>query len=316
VSLALLQVPGRLRTAATCVALVVSTGLAGGLTLVPAAADAAQPAIASPPSAPRHVAASQTGAGKVTVTWDAPTSEGSSAITGYGVGWSTGQSGSGMSAAATARSATFVEMPKGTFTFSVAAANTTGEGPRVSVKATVTKAAPAPTAAVSAGTITAGNPVTFSGTGSPETWVDIERARPGRPFVWLTSTEVDAAGTFAVTRSPKYTATYRVVGASGSRSSTHKVVVKNKLDLTSTQTAARTYRLAGTVFPAHDGQAVALSSQGADGTWATLVTVHTDAKGHWSYKHTYAARTWTFRARSEATTLNAAGSARLTVPVS
>jgi hypothetical protein len=316
VSLALLQVPGRLRTAATCVALVVSTGLAGGLTLVPAAADATGLPIASPPSAPRHVAASQTAAGKVTVTWSAPTSEGSSAITGYDVGWSTGQSGNGMSAAATARSATFVEMPKGTFTFSVAAVNTAGSGPRVSVKATVTRAAPAPTSSVSADTITAGDPVTLSGTGTPETWVDIERARPGRPFAWLTNTEVDAAGTFAVTRSPKYTATYRVVGASGSRSVTHKVVVKNKLDLSATQTTGRTYRLTGTVFPAHDGQAVALSSKRADGTWAALVTVHTDAQGNWAYKHTYAARSWTFRARSAATTLNAAGSARLTVTVS
>ena len=52
---------------------------------------------------------------------------------------------------------------------------------------------------------------------------------------------------------------------------------------------------------------MALSSKRADGTWAALVTVHTDAKGHCAYKPTYAARTWTFRARSAATTLNAAG---------
>jgi hypothetical protein len=320
VSLALLQVPGRLRTAATCAALVVSTGLAGGLALLPVAADAAQvPAAATAagtPSVPRHVAAAQTAPGKVTVTWDAPTSEGSSAITGYDVGWSTGQSGSGTTVDGAERSATFVEMSKGTFTFSVAAVNGSGQGTRASVTATVTTGAPAPTSAVSAATITAGSPVTVSGKGTASTWVDVERALPGKPWTWLGSTEVATDRTFAFTRTPPYTATYRVVGASGARSVARKVVVRNRVDLAATRTGTRTYRLAGTVFPAKDGQAVALASKQADGTWAALATVHTDAKGHWSYQRTYAARTWTFRARSAATTRNAAGSAVLAVPVS
>jgi hypothetical protein len=262
------------------------------------------------------VTATQTAPGKVTVTWDAPTSAGSSAITGYGVGWSTGQSGNGMDAAAADRSATFVEMPAGTFTFSVAATNASGDGPRASVEATVTQGAPAPSSAVSAGTITAGSRVTVSGVGTPGTWVDLEQALPGKPYAWLTSTQADDTGAFAFPRSPKYTSTFRVVGASGAHGVARKVVVRNRLDLAATRTATRTYRLAGTVFPAKDGQAVTLTSQRADGTWAALATVHTDASGHWSYQHTYAARSWTFRGRSAATTRNAGGSAVLTVAVS
>jgi hypothetical protein len=320
VSLALLQVSGRLRTAATCAALVVSTGLAGSLALLPVGADAAQvPAVATTagtPSVPLHVAAAQTAPGTVTVTWDAPTSEGSSAITGYDASWSTGQSGFGKSVDATERSATFVEMSKGTYTFSVDAVNAVGHGAAASVRATVTTSPPAPTSAVSATTIIAGSPVTVSGTGTPSTFVDVERALPGKPWTWLGNTEVGTDRTFAFTRSPKYTATYRVVGAGGARSVARQVVVRNRVDLAATRTATRTYRLAGTVFPAKDGQAVALSSKRADGTWAALATVHTNASGHWSYQRTYAARTWTFRARSAATTRNAAGSAVLAVPVS
>ena len=319
-SIAPLQVSGRLRTAAACVALAVSTALTGGLALIPASADAAQVALAGAsltgtPSVPRQVTAEQTAAGKVTVTWDAPTSEGSSAISGYDVGWSTGQSGGGMSVAATERSATLVEMPKGTFTFWVAAVNGVGSGPRVSLKRTVTKGAPAPTSAVSTGTVTAWRHVTISGTGTAGTWVDLERALPGEPFVWMTSTQVDHTGSFAFTRAPHNTATFRVVGASGAHSVARTVVVRNRLDLTATRTATRTYRLAGTVSPAHDGQAVALAFKRADGSWAALVRVHTNANGHWSYERTYAARSWTFRARSAATTRNAAGSAALSVAV-
>ena len=87
------------------------------------------------------------------------------------------------------------------------------------------------------------------------------------------------------------------------------------MDLTATRTATRTYRLAGTVLPAHQDQAVALALKRSDGSWAALVSVHTDANGHWSYKRTYAAHAWTFRARSAATTRNAAGSAALSVTV-
>jgi nuclear transport factor 2 (NTF2) superfamily protein len=81
------------------------------------------------------------------------------------------------------------------------------------------------------------------------------------------------------------------------------------------RTATRTYRLAGTVLPAHQDQAVALAFKRPDGSWRALVRVHNNAKGHWSFKRTYAPRAWTFRARSAATTRNAAGSDVLSVTV-
>jgi hypothetical protein len=79
--------------------------------------------------------------------------------------------------------------------------------------------------------------VTISGTG---TWVDLERAVAGKPFVWMTSTEVDHTGTFAFTRAPHNTATFRAVGASGAHSVARPVVVRNQRDLTATRTATRT----------------------------------------------------------------------------
>lgn len=306
----------RTRAITSCLTLLVAAGLAGGIAVAPASASVSVAQVAAAtPSAPTSVTAGQTGAGRVTVTWKAPTDEGSSPITGYDVGFSAGQWGNGRTVAAADRSAAFVELAKGSYTFFVTAVNSAGQGKQVSVPVTVTTGAPAPTMAVSATTLTAGGRLTVSGRGAPDTEVGLERALPGRAYVPIGSIVVDGTGSYTDTRTVRNTATYRVRGASGATRAGVRVVVRNRMDIAATRTAVRTYRLSGTVFPARDGQLVSLGTRRADGSYASLASVRTDATGHWSYKRTYAAGTYTFRARSAATTLNAPKAVTLTVAV-
>ena len=306
----------RTRAIASCATLMVAAGLAGGVAIAPAsAAGSVAQVAAATPSAPTSVTAGQAGAGRVTVTWKAPASEGSSPVTGYDVGFSAGEWGNGRTVAATDRSTAFVDLAKGSYSFSVAAVNAAGQGKRVTVPVTVSTGAPAPTVAVSATTLTAGGRLTISGRGTPDSELGLERALPGRAYVPIGSIVVDGTGSYTDTRTVRNTATYRVRGASGATRAGIKVVVRNRMDIAATRTAVRTYRLSGTVFPAHDGQQVSLGTRRADGSYASLASVRTDATGHWSYKRTYAAATYTFRARSAATTLNAPKAITLTVAV-
>ena len=269
----------------------------------------------STPSVPTSVTAGQTGAGRVTVTWKAPAGEGSSPVTGYDVGFSADQWGTGRTVPATDRSAAFVDLARGSYTFSVAAVHSAGAGKRVTVPVTVTTGAPAPTVAVSATTLTAGGRLTVSGRGTPDSELSLERALPGRAYVPIGSIAADGTGSYTDTRTVRHTATYRVRGASGATRAGLEVVVRNRMDIAATRTAERTHRLSGTVFPARDGQLVSLGTRRADGSYAALASVHTDATGRWSYKRAYAARPYTFRARSAATTLNAPKAVTLSVDV-
>ena len=89
------------------------------------------------PGKPRSVTAVQTGRGKVTVRWAAPTAAGSAPITSYDVGYSAGQWGNGKSVRASARSTVFSGLAAGRYTFSVSAVNAAGQSVRTSFKATV-----------------------------------------------------------------------------------------------------------------------------------------------------------------------------------
>ncbi len=308
----------RSRAAACAAALVVSTALAGGAALAPASAVTAQ-ASTTVASKPLNFTAKQTGPGEVTLRWSPPANASTSNITSYEPGYSGGEWGDGTSVGPDRRSVVFHDLGKGALTFSVAAFSGDNWGARVSVPLTVSPGAPAPSAAVSRTTLVAGQRLTISGKGYPGSWVSIERALPGKAYASVgNGVQTDATtGSYSYTQKVSATATWRVRGGSGAVSGGHKVVAKNALTLAATRTAVRTYTLSGTVAPAVDGQAVTLATRRSDGTYAALATVHTGRLGKWSYSHTYpSVRTYTFRARSVATTRNAANSVTLAVPVS
>jgi hypothetical protein len=294
------------------VLLAAATGLAG-TALVAAPAQAA----ATRPSGPRSVTVANPSAGTVKVSWAAPASTGGSPITRYTIGWSTGQAGGGAQTGAAARSYSFHDFPKGTFTFSVFATNAVGDSTHVSKQFTVTTGGLAPSIAASATRLTAGSTLTLSGKGYAGSWLTLERALPGGAWTALpNSIQAASTGAWHTTLTVKNTASYRIRGGSGAVSAGRKVVVANRMTLTATNTAGRTYTLAGTVYPGSAGQVVTLATKGADGTYSTLTTVTTDATGHWSWNHTFAAATYDLRAVSTATTRNAAGTAILSLPVS
>jgi hypothetical protein len=313
-------VPVRHRTAATLCAALLLAGLGATARFAAPAEAAPQPGSAAQtgtkPSAPRAVAARLTAPGRVTVTWDAPSNEGSSAVTGYTVIFSTGQAGGGTPAAATDRSAVLGPLTKGSYTFSVLATNAAGDGPQASTSLAV-PAANAPMTTVSASSIVSGDSLTVSGQGARSSTVRLQRALPGGSWTTLASLPTDGSGAFSDTRVERYTARYRVLSATGVASAISTVTAKGRVTAGAVRNAVRTYTLSGYVYPAHTGQPVALASQRADGTYAALATVRTSSTGHWTYKHTYpAVRSYTLRARSAATTRNAAGSTVLDVPVS
>ncbi len=305
------------RLASLCV-LTLTIG-AGGVALVAAPAMASTvstPATtaASLPSAPLHVTASQTGVGQVTSRWSAPTSAGASAITGYDVGYSAGEWGNGGGVPSTARSDVFSHLANGPYLFSVAAVNKVDMGQRVFVPVTVT-GLKTPTQTVSRTTLTAGDTMTVSGLGSPGARLTLDRALPGQPFRPLATVTVDGRGHYARTVTVAYTATYRSRGVTGLVSHANKVVAQDRMTFGSARNAFRTYTLSGKVYPARKGQLVKLSYLNGS-SYTPLASVSTDQYGRWSYKHTYNfTKTYTFKAVSAATTLNASKSVTLKVAV-
>ena len=306
----------RSRTAVCAAALVVSTALVGGATLAPASALTAQ-AGTTTPSKPLKFSAKQTGPGEVTLRWSKPANAATSHITSYAPGYSGGEWGNGTSVGPGQHSVVFRDLAKGALTFSVLAFSGDTMGARASAKLTVSPGAPAPSAAVSRTTLVAGGKLRVSGKGAIDSGVTLERAFPGKAYKYVSYVQTDATGHYAFSQKVSATATWRVRGGSGAVSRGHKVVAKNAVTLGAVRTAARTYTLSGTVAPAVAGQAVTLATRRSDGTYAALATVHTGRLGKWSYQHTYpSVRTYTFRARSVATTRNAANSVTLAVPVS
>jgi len=291
---------------------------AGGVALAagPATASTATTSVKaiSLPSAPLHVTASQTGVGQVTIRWSAPTSEGSSGITGYVARFSTSQSGGGGPVPSTARRDVFSGLDNGSYTLAVAAMNKVGTGREVSVPVTVT-GLKTPTLAVSRTTLTGGDKLTLSGQGSPGARLTLDRALPGQPFRPLVAVTVDSRGHYARTVTVTHTATYRSRGVTGLVSHATRVVARDRMTFGAVRNAFRTYTLSGKVYPATKGQLVKLSYLNGS-RYSTLASVSTDQYGRWSYKHTYNfTKTYTFKAVSAATAVNASKAVTLKVAV-
>ena len=97
----------------------------------------AKVSVPSLPSAPRNLSASMS-AGNLTVTWDAPSSSGASAITGYDLAWNSGSTNGSAQLAATSTSYSITSVTAGqTYSISVTAANSSGSGPSASINYTV-----------------------------------------------------------------------------------------------------------------------------------------------------------------------------------
>ena len=267
------------------------------------------------PSAPLDVHASQTGPGRVTITWNPPTSQGNSAVTGYGAGYSTGQSGNGSTVPAAARSAVFTGLANRAYSFSVAAENDAGSGPRVSVDVTV--AAPdkkTPTESVSARRLVAGKKLTVSGTGVPRARLTLDRALPGHKFKAIRTVMVGTNGRYSTTITVTHTGRYRTRGATGLVSVSHKVVVQNRMKVRSVRNGFRTYTLSGTVYPASKGQVVKIYYVQRDGTYLLFATRHTDRAGRWTYKYTFDfSKKYTLKVVSVRTALNASNTAKFKI---
>lgn len=320
--------PGALRSLAVAALSVSLAGVvaAGPATATPAGTAGELPvalrtasASSALPSVPLRVTATLVGPGRVKVAWAAPSSAGSTPVTGYVVTYLTSQSGGGQGVGATARTAEFtgLETTRYTYSFAVWASNAAGDGPRVTVPLTVpTPPVTTPTQTVSRTTLVTGDRLTISGRGKPGTRVTIDRALPGRAFIALATVTVDSAGRYTHTTTPRFTATYRTRTAAGLVSKATKVVAQNRLSLGATRQAFRTYAVGGLVLPAVKGQRVNLYATNASGSYVLLGVRYTDVNGRWSFSHRYSAtRTYAFKAVSVATAVNASGAKLLSVVV-
>lgn len=287
-----------------------TVGLGLGVSALAAPATAA----GTVPSAPRNVTAAVSGS-TVTVRWAAPSSAGSSRITGYSVGYSAGQFGNGGEVAASARTDVFRHLSDGTYSFSVAADNAAGEGKRIFYVVNVGKHQ-GPSLAASPTVIVAGQQASVFGIWKPGSRITLDRKLPGGTFHAVSTILVARDGSYLHNVTFNHNAVYRTRTGSGLTSNTQRVLVRSRMSLTVVRNATRTYTLAGNVAPASKGQAVTVSYRNGS-AWTALGTVHTDASGHWSFKHTYGAtQTYTFKVAAAATTLNAPNSVTRQVAVS
>jgi hypothetical protein len=149
----------------------------------------------------------------------------------------------------------------------------------------------------------------------PGARLTLDRALPGQPFRPLATVTVDSRGHYARTLTVANTATYRSRGVTGLVSHANKVVAQDRMTFGAVRNAFRTYTLSGKVYPARKGQLVKLSYLNGS-SYTPLASVSTDQYGRWSYKHTYNfTKTYTFKAVSAATTLNASKAVTLKVAV-
>ena len=258
------------------------------------------------PSAPQHLLARQTGVGQVTLTWDDPSSSGSSRVTSFEPGWSTGQSGGGTSVPAGRHSAVFSGLGTGRYSFSVDAVNAAGPSERVATSPALVVGA-APSLAASAGRVVAGQRLTLSGLARPGSKVTLERALPRASYRRLAVVTAGRTGAYAVRVSPTATATYRARMNGGTPSGAATVPVASRVTTAATRTGTCTYRLRGSVFPAVARQLVTVRSR-TTGAYTTLGTARTDRRGRWTLRHRFPTRaTYVIQATAAATRATTAG---------
>ncbi|MCW2866470.1 MAG: Mannan endo,4-beta-mannosidase Cellulase [Marmoricola sp.] len=258
------------------------------------------------PSAPQHLLARQTGVGEVTLTWDDPSTAGSSPVTSFEPGWSTGQSGGGTSVPGGRHSAVFSGLGTGRYSFSVDAVNAAGPGERAATSPALVVGA-APSLVASAGRLVAGQRLTLSGLARPGSRVTLERALAGASYRRLAAVTAGPTGAYAVRVSPTATATYRARMGGAAPSDAATVPVASRVSTAATRTGTRTYRLHGTVFPAVARQLVTVRSR-TTGAYSTLGTARTDRRGRWSLRHRFPTRaTYAIQATAAATRATTAG---------
>jgi hypothetical protein len=263
-------------------------------------------ACGGPPTVPLNVVASQTAAGEVTITWETPASAGDTAITSYSAGWNGSDAGFGEEVGPDARSDSFSGQIPGSYTFWVYATNAQGDSDRVEVPLTVVGRKP--TLRVSRTSQTAASTVELTGIWAAGETLSLERALPGGSWSPIATIVVDDTKHYSRTLKLVHTATYRTRTSGDLLSAERKVTVRNRVKLVASRTAFRTYRLSGKVYPAVDGQTVRLYVA-RNGGYSSLKTVHTTETGYFRYKHRYGATdTYTFKAVTAATKLNASGS--------
>ncbi len=258
---------------------------------------------------PTGVTASVAGDGSVDVTWVAPTDAGSPGdITGYVVGYGTGQSGNGVPVGPDARSFTLTDLPSGDYTFAVSAVNAAGNGPQGAAAGTYRVFGSAPSLTISDYDLVAGQTLRVSGLSKPGSTVRVERALPGRGFTVLSSVTASGSGTYAWSGAVTRTASYRTRTIGGTVDEAQRVVVRTRVTMGARRVARRTYVLAGTVYPALSGQVVRLYQNTSRG-YAYLGYDRADSRGRWSVKRRFGATTtYTLKAVSASTSLNGSGS--------
>jgi hypothetical protein len=268
------------------------------------------------PGVPSTVTATKVGVNSVKVTWDTPADAGTPAtVTGYDVGWSGGDFGSGESVAGTVHEHTFTGFSAGTYTFEVKAANDAGEG-EFSTGVPVTVDGVTPSSSANTTRRTAGQTFVLSGTGAPGTSLGVERALPGQGWRTLFWVDVDDAGHYAAHVPVSFSGTYRTRTSDGRVSPGRFVAATNAVSLGATRKGTRKYLLSGVVTPALKGQAVTVQLRKPNGAWSTLATVRTDAAGRWSYTKTFPKKkAYTVRAVSGDTSVGDPGSATRTIAV-
>ena len=260
-------------------------------------------------SAPVDVKASVSGPGAVDVTWRAPFGTGSpGGITGYVVGYGTGQSGSGVQVGPTARSLTLSDLPTGDYSISVSAVNAAGNGPQATAPGTYRVFGPAPSLTISDYDLVAGQRLRLSGLSQPGSTVRVERALPGRGFTVLSSVTAASDGSYSWSGAVTRTASYRTRTIGADVNEAQRVVVRTRVTMGARRVARRTYVLSGVVSPALSGQVVRLYQSTSRG-YAYLGYDRADSRGRWSLKRRFGATTtYTLKAVSAATSLNGSGS--------
>jgi hypothetical protein len=294
------------------------------------------------PSVPLNVTATQSGPGQVTITWQAPASPGTSAITGYGAGYGNGGSGDGDGFGADVRSATFTGLANGSYTASVNANNASGDGPRASTPFTIasaqapqpapvvqpTSASPGPSASSAAPTrrpltlsvrnplIRAGGSTVLTATGEPNQAYQLRcYTRPSTTYSNAREGAFNAAGdpvdfTLRLGRNTRCYIQYADNSSQGASGSV-VVAVRTVLSVSAIRTGPLRYVFIGRNLPRVGGQLITLYRVDNAGNEIRTANLVTDDSGRYRVTRTFTeGGTFAFRVRTSNTLNNVPGASR------